>query len=177
MTNDDIIKAAFKVWGRDLYRTTSLAEIAQELGVSKPALYRHFNDKNALLDAMYTAFFDDCAAFIKAGCEEAENTASTQEANLILMRTVAEYYLRNKEAFIFSLIRVYNGRNRKNMAREFRERGINFELLALKRGESYPSMMQLIMVTLFFFFFSSITGIIYPARYPRTRWFAASLPK
>jgi AcrR family transcriptional regulator len=129
MTNDDIINAAFKVWGRDLYRTTSLAEIALELKVSKSALYRHFKDKNALLEAMYKAFFDDCAAFIKQGCVKAENTASAQEANMILMRIVAEYYVRNRDAFVFSLIRVYNGRDRKDLLREFLERGINFERL------------------------------------------------
>jgi AcrR family transcriptional regulator len=66
------------------------------------------------------------------------------------MRTVAEYYVRNRNAFVFSLIRVYNGRDRKNLVREFLERGINFERLLSKGGKSYPSMMQLIMAALFF---------------------------
>ena len=57
MTNDDIIKAAFKVWGRELYRTTSLTEIALELGVSKTALYRHFKDKDSILEAKYEFTF------------------------------------------------------------------------------------------------------------------------
>jgi AcrR family transcriptional regulator len=150
MTNDDIIKAAFKVWGRDLYRTTSLTEIALELGVSKPALYRHFRGKDALLNSMYTAFFDDCAAFIKEGCEKAASAASGMEACLTLMRTVADYYVRNRDAFIFSHIRVYSSRDRKNLEREFRERGVNFECLISSRGESYPSAMQLMMATIFF---------------------------
>jgi len=151
MTNDDIIKAAFKVWGRDLYRTTSLAEIAIELGVSKPALYRHFKDKNALLDAMHTAFYDDCALFLKRGCEQAEAAASRQEAYLAFIKTIAEYYIRNKEAFIFSHILVYNCHERKNTVEELKNRGINFKhpVFENKTG-TYPAKMQLLLVTAVF---------------------------
>ncbi|MDR0497008.1 MAG: TetR/AcrR family transcriptional regulator [Treponema sp.] len=149
MTNDDIIKAAFKVWGRELYRTTSLTEIAQELGVSKPALYRHFRDKDALLDAMYSSYFDDCANFIKNGYEKAVAAPSGKEMYLILTRTIGEYYALNREAFVFSLIQVYNSRDSKDAEMEFCARGIDFKLLA--RGTAfYPSAMQLVMATLIF---------------------------
>ncbi|MDR0472401.1 MAG: TetR/AcrR family transcriptional regulator [Treponema sp.] len=40
MTKNDIIKAAFRVWGREFYQTASLSELALELGASKAALYR-----------------------------------------------------------------------------------------------------------------------------------------
>ena len=150
MTRDDIIKAAFKVWGRELYRTTSLTEIALELGVSKPALYRHFKDKDALLEAMYPSCFDDCAAFIKNGCDKAANATSERDAHLIFMRTLAEYYTRKKEAFVFSLVRVYNSRERKNFAEEFRLRGINFERLISGKTDFYPPAMQLVLATLVF---------------------------
>jgi AcrR family transcriptional regulator len=38
MTKQDIIKAAFRAWGRELYQTMSLTQIADELNVTKPAL-------------------------------------------------------------------------------------------------------------------------------------------
>jgi len=150
MTKDDIIKAAFKVWGRDLYRTTSLTQIALELGVSKPALYRHFKDKNALLSAMDTAYFDDCAGFIKAGYDRAVSTEDRHESDLIIMRTISEYYIRNMDAFIFSLTRVYDSRNREITNAEFILRGINFGLLTeRKKGASfYPSGNQLVIATI-----------------------------
>jgi len=149
MTSDDIIKAAFKVWGRDLYRTTSLAEIAQELGVSKPALYRHFKDKDALLDAMHTAFFDDCAGFIKKACEQAET--SKQEAELAFIKIIAEYYIRNREAFIFSHILIYNSRERKNTVEELKARGISFKHRVFEnKAGLYPAKMQLLLVTTVF---------------------------
>jgi AcrR family transcriptional regulator len=152
MTRDDIIRAAFKVWGRELYRTTSLTDIAQELGVSKTALYRHFKDKDSILEAMYPAYFDDCAAFIKNGCDKAASVNSRWEAHLIIMRTIAEYFIRNSEAFIFSLARVFDNRDKRTVSEEFRKRGIDFGQMVQKSGEtaSYPSKMQLILATLFF---------------------------
>ncbi|MDR2783566.1 MAG: TetR/AcrR family transcriptional regulator, partial [Treponema sp.] len=65
MTREDIITTAFDVWGRQFYQSTSLTAIAQALNVSKPALYRHFRNKDDLLNAMYRYFFDVYAAFIK----------------------------------------------------------------------------------------------------------------
>ena len=152
MTRENIIKAAFKVWGRDLYRTTSLTQIALELGVSKTALYRYFKDKDALLDAMYGSFFDDCAGFIKSGFEKAIHAENSREIYLIWIRTMAEYYVRNKDALIFSLIKVYNSRDKKNLSKEFISRGIDFGHPAfLKRQvDLYPSRMQLSMATLIF---------------------------
>jgi len=151
MTKTDIINAAFKVWGRDLYRTTSLAEIAVELGVSKPALYRHFKDKDALLDAMHTAFFDDCVLFLKKGCEQADAASSTQEACLAFIKVIAEYYIRNKEAFIFSHILVYNCHERKNTVQELKNRGINFKHSVFEnKSGTYPAKMQLLLVTVIF---------------------------
>ena len=150
MTKEDIIEAAFKVWGRDLYRTTSLTQIAGELGVSKPALYRHFKDKDSLLDAMYSAYFDDFAEFNKKGFDKAVNAPSRKEADLIIVRTFAEYYIRNRDAFIFSLIQVYNSRIRKNTIQEMALRGFNFDLLAREKDPFYPPQMQLIMATVVF---------------------------
>ena len=152
MTRDNIIKAAFKVWGRDLYRTTSLTELARELGVSKPALYRHFKDKKALSDAMFTAYFEDFAAFVKGGYDRAISAENRQEGCLLMIRTMTEYYVRNREAFVFSLIQVFNSRDRKTIQNEYRIRGIDFErLVDRESGDTiYPSRMHLIMITLIF---------------------------
>ena len=152
MTRDDIISTAFKVWGRDLYRTMSLTQISLKLGVSKPALYRHFRDKDALLDAMYTAYFDDCAAFIRDSYNRALSAADQKEAGLIMMRIFSEYYIRNREMFVFSLIQVFSRRESKYRGDELRERGIDLQRLARKAGGSirYPSNILLFVTTLVF---------------------------
>ena len=71
MTRQDIIKAALRVWGRELYQHTSLGDVARELGVSKTALYRHFTGKQELLEAMDEYFYDGYAGFLKPRCEAA----------------------------------------------------------------------------------------------------------
>jgi AcrR family transcriptional regulator len=70
MTREDIISAAFEVWGKDLYRTNSLSDIAMRLGVTKPAIYRHFAGKDALKEAMYEVFFDKAAEFLRGHWEK-----------------------------------------------------------------------------------------------------------
>ena len=152
MTNNDIIRAAFKVWGRELYRTTSLTQIAQELGVSKPALYRHFKDKDALLKAMFIVFFDEFTSFIREAYDRAVSAAGQQERCLIMMRIMAEYYIRNREAFIFSLIQVNSRREKETIGDEFRARGIDMRRLVLRENQNafYPSKFQLVIVTLIF---------------------------
>ena len=152
MTNDDILRAAFRVWGRDFYRTTSLNTIALELGVSKTALYRHFKDKDALLDAMYAAYMDDCAGFLKNGYDKAIKAEDNREAFRIWTLAIAEYFVRNRDALIFSLIKVYNSHDTKSFYNEFRSRGIDFmhPVFLKKHAAVYPSRMQLSMATLIF---------------------------
>lgn len=153
MTNADIIKAAFKVWGRELYQTTSLTDLARELGVSKPALYRHFKDKQALLDAMYNSYFDDYAAFIKADYEKALTVTNQNEKHYIMVRRIAEYYIRNKDAFIFSLIQVYGSREMGAVMEQMTVRGVDPRKMIQfeeKDFTVYPSRLQLSVVSLTF---------------------------
>ncbi len=58
MTRYEIIDAAFSVWAREGYRKESLADLSRALGVTKPALYRHFSSKEDLKLAMKDSFFD-----------------------------------------------------------------------------------------------------------------------
>ena len=158
VTKNDIIKAAFRVWGRELYINTSLSQISGELGVSKAALYRHFKNKDALLEAMFSSYFDDFASFIKNAYDKAvslgtEDAANRCEGGLIMMRTIAEYYLRNRDTFVFSFIRVFNSRDKENMIYEFRMRGIDFERLVEREsaGALFPSNTHLTLTTLIFY--------------------------
>jgi AcrR family transcriptional regulator len=151
MTRNDIIKAAFKVWGRDYYRTTSLTDVARELGVSKAALYRHFLDKEALLDAMYAAFFDDYVSSIKDDYEKALSAENRRECHRIMFRAITGYFLRNKDAFLFSLIQVYGNHEVAAMNKILLEKGIDMKkILSAGKAEGYPSSFQFINVTLVF---------------------------
>jgi AcrR family transcriptional regulator len=145
MTKADIIKTAFRVWGRTLYQSTSLSEIAQELGVSKSALYRHFESKQALLEAMYEQFFADYVAFIKPQYDKARLSRDRREQFFIIMRIVVEYYVRNRDTFIFCLIQVYGNQHLEQMVTFMIAQGLDMrEFQYLEEGDtSYPSAMQL----------------------------------
>ena len=147
MTSTEIIEAAFRAWGRDLYLDTSLSQVARELGVSKPALYRHFRNKQALLDAMNVHFFDDFTAFVRADYEKALRE-EPGTGIFTLIRVIAQYFAQNVYAFIFSLVRLYD-RNAcsMDMGEELKSRGVDF-------GKTYafdPLVMRLIFTTLTFF--------------------------
>jgi AcrR family transcriptional regulator len=130
MTSEDIIQAAFKAWGRELYCNTSLSQVSRELGVSKPALYRHFRNKQALLDAMYESFYDDYAGFIGPYHEKAAGAASYQGSLRVIFPAVMKYYAKNVYAFVFSLINVWGNRQMGNMKEALLKRGVNMGLLS-----------------------------------------------
>ncbi|HET7839544.1 MAG TPA: TetR/AcrR family transcriptional regulator [Rectinemataceae bacterium] len=65
MTRDEIIDAAFRAWGVDGFRTNSLSAVSAELGVTKPALYKHFRAKEELLEAVSVRFFDRYSGILK----------------------------------------------------------------------------------------------------------------
>jgi AcrR family transcriptional regulator len=153
MTRDDIIHTAFRVWGRQLYKSTSLTELAQELGVSKTALYRHFENKEALLTAMYENFFDDYAAMIRPAYEQALGELDNIQCIFIMMRAITDYYARNVNAFIFSMIHVYNSHEYEKMAQTLLIRGV--DMRKFQRFEEdrhiYPFTLQLILATMTLF--------------------------
>jgi AcrR family transcriptional regulator len=151
MTSGDIIQAAFKVWGQELYCNTSLSQVSRELGVSKPALYRHFRNKQALLDAMYETFFDDYASFIRPYHEKAVSAASYQDFLRILLPAMIKYYAKNAYAFVFSLINVWENRQLSTMGEPLLKRGIDMGLLDCpQKEEPWASLWLLSVATLVF---------------------------
>jgi AcrR family transcriptional regulator len=159
MTKSDIIAAAFRTWGPELYQTASLTALARALGVTKPALYRHFKSKQALLKEMYTWFFDDYVAAIKPHYDRAI-AADPQEGLLIIARAIIDYYGRNRDLFVFSLINVYANPEIGNMQEQLLVRGMDLRKLRRLAGnrDAYPSTIQMFIVTLTF-------GVAYFHRY------------
>ncbi|MDR2747270.1 MAG: TetR/AcrR family transcriptional regulator [Treponema sp.] len=150
MTRADIIQAAFKAWGRDYYRSTSLSEVARELGVSKPALYRHFCNKQALLEAMYEWFLDDYAAKVQDGFLRA-TAAEPNEAISIMIRAIMSYYAHNAYLFIFSIVHVYGERRLGNPQEFLAKRGIDMGIFSnVWKIAPFPRAIQMILATLTF---------------------------
>jgi AcrR family transcriptional regulator len=155
MTKAEIVQAAFKAWGRCFYQHTSLSQLAGELKVSKTALYRHFLSKQALTSAMTERFFDDFAGFIRPGYERALQSGDREAGVFIMLRSIAEYYARNVNALVFSLINVYDRDSGGNAAaKRLKARGVDmgaFHLIITDVYAANPLIMQLMIASLTFF--------------------------
>ena len=154
MTKTDVMQAAFRVWGREFYAHTSLSHVASELGVCKPALYRHFINKQALLDAMTKHFFDDFAAFVRPDYEKAMQNENSTTSVFMFIHSVAEYYARNVHIFIFAMIKLHDRElSGVKVYKEFRAKGIDLELFSQWIREKYnihPLILRLCFATLTF---------------------------
>src|ERR687898_2413131 len=58
-----IVEAAGRLFGERGYDGVTLDEVAAAAGVTKPILYRHFDDKRALYLALLERHRDDLASF------------------------------------------------------------------------------------------------------------------
>jgi AcrR family transcriptional regulator len=154
VTNREIIEAAFRVWGRDFYKKTSLSELAKALKVSKPALYRHFDSKEALNAAMIEYFFDSFAGSVRADFEKAQSLPDADEGVFTIVSSIAGYFARNEFALIFALINIYERNlSGKILSERIRERGADMTTLHLvieKKYNATPALLQLIFATLTF---------------------------
>jgi len=107
MNQADIIDAAFRAWGREGYRHMSLSGLAEELGVTKPALYRHFRDKESLLAAMDADFFDRYAAMLIAVSPSGFSDAAVDAEQLLrYVETIVAYFGRDRDGLAFLFGRV-----------------------------------------------------------------------
>ena len=64
-TRAALVAAAIRRFGRDGYRATSLASIAEDAGISPTAGYRHFPDKDAIFEAAVDADAEDMVALAR----------------------------------------------------------------------------------------------------------------
>ncbi|HEU4577264.1 MAG TPA: helix-turn-helix domain-containing protein [Polyangiaceae bacterium] len=73
-TRKRILSAARELFMERGVQQTSLRDIAEHLGLTKPALYYHFDSREALLASLVQPLIDDCEAFVaqRAGAPPAD---------------------------------------------------------------------------------------------------------
>ena len=155
MTRTEIVDAAFRVWGRNFYIKTSLSQLARELGVSKPALYRHFENKEALNAAMNDRFLEDFTNAIRDDFKKAHEAPDADESLFIIIQSVAGYFARNVYTFIFSLINIHDRNvDRTSMSEQMAKQGADMKIIQHIIEKKYvlsPATMKLIFISLTFF--------------------------
>lgn len=63
-TRERILSAARELFMERGVQQTSLRDIAEHLGLTKPALYYHFDSREALLGSLVQPLLEDCEAFV-----------------------------------------------------------------------------------------------------------------
>ena len=156
MTKAEIEDAAFRVWGRNFYRKTSLSQLAKELGVSKPALYRHFICKQALTSAMTERFLDDFSASIRADFERALQTNDVDDGISIIVQSITNYFARNVYALIFSITNIYE-RNLEiySISDRLKSRSVDMDVLERIIEKKYKCDQKIIRLV-----FASLTFLM-----------------
>jgi len=96
-TRAEILDTAREVVLRSGLASFTLADVADELGLTKPALYYYFDSKEALLFELLLREWVEAATEVQAAVEATENGADAVEA---LMRTVFDRYRDRLELFV-----------------------------------------------------------------------------
>lgn len=96
-TRDEILDAAREVAVRDGFASFTLAAVAEELGLTNPALYYYFDSKEALLFELVLREWLACGARVE---EAVEPTSSGADAVEALIRTVFAFYCERLEVFM-----------------------------------------------------------------------------
>ena len=99
LTKEEIILKAIKVWNETSFQNISLSPVAKALGISKPALYKHFHDKDELLTDIYDYFVSEQAKFWR----DFFNKQKGFSGNILrlLVRFLASFFLERQEFVIF----------------------------------------------------------------------------
>src|SRR5215212_1615894 len=80
LSRERILEVALDVAGRDGIESLSMRRLAQELDVWPMSVYRYFQDKDALLDAMAAAAAADVARPSRRGSWRTQITALLEDA-------------------------------------------------------------------------------------------------
>jgi AcrR family transcriptional regulator len=84
-TADRVLDAAGRCFARDGVRSTSIADVAAEAGVSRPTVYRWFADR----DALHAAFVERAAERIRADVDAAAATVEDPADRLVVAMLTA----------------------------------------------------------------------------------------
>jgi len=96
-TRNKILQAAVRLFARQGYHKTTIADLAQAIELTSGAIFHHFSSKEALLDAVV----DWLARGLKAYSDLTQQ-AETGSLELVgdILRVMVDHYKRNPEATI-----------------------------------------------------------------------------
>ena len=108
-TKDRILLAALRLFARDGYEAASVSDIADQLGITKGALYRHYSGKRDVLDSILARMEQRDAELARESrvpegtmeeMEEAYRAASPEQV-VAFSKTMFRYWTQDEFASLF----------------------------------------------------------------------------
>jgi len=101
-----ILDTAFKVWGENSFYNTSLSSLADALGMTKPAIYRYFKNKDALLQAMKNDFIIKYRSLLIKS--NSNSNMTLDELIVDYTNTAVKFFAENYHYYRFLVLRLLN---------------------------------------------------------------------
>jgi len=89
-TKSHILRTALDLFLQHGYEKTSLNQIAQEVGITKPAIYHHFKNKDQLFHEVLTFFFEEMGNWSSRQFQDCENLKELLRAFMKSLKSFRE---------------------------------------------------------------------------------------
>ena len=137
-TKQEILDAALELFSVQGFEATSISQIAEAVGIRKASLYSHFENKQAILDALIQdtlAQYEQHSIFAKA---DWENPAFTKNMENLSPDTVAQMIL-GQIRYILHDPQISRGRKMLTIE-QFR----NSQMASLQTKQNYTDVMRFV---------------------------------
>lgn len=99
-TKEKILYTSLQLFSKQGISATSLSQIAKEVGIKKPSIYNHFENKDTLIQEMYEFYREKAVKNNKINLETIEEMINTTEAFELLQQLVDNYeQMYNEDVF------------------------------------------------------------------------------
>lgn len=130
---EEIRKVIARLFASKGYHSTSLREIARELGMNQSSLYHYFNSKEEILFGLMNSAMDDALKTLEEIC--AEGVSPEDKLNRVL-GFYTRYYAGDQDLLVL-------------LVNEMNSLGENYRPILIEKQRHYVRLIQSILVELF----------------------------
>ncbi len=117
-TKQNIVKTALELFLQNGYEKTSMNDIARKVGITKPAIYHHFKNKDELFREVLSIFFREMGEWSRSrfgSCKTLKELLRAFFQSLKSFREVADVLLGKKEESTqYSFLELFLSASRKD---------------------------------------------------------------
>jgi AcrR family transcriptional regulator len=113
---EKIIQSAFQVFTKKGYQTTTMDDIAKQVGVSKAALYQYFKNKKELLNEIVLSYHTMFREVIRAALERQDSNNLAEEVQGALLK---KYRLHHEMLFEIIAIAAHDEEIKQSLKSEY----------------------------------------------------------